>query len=70
MGADQAVLLQNHGVLAVGATVEHAYLMAQKVEYLAELYVLALRLGEPTILSQDEIEKVRSKLKQYGQKQK
>jgi L-fuculose-phosphate aldolase len=69
MGADQAVLLQNHGVLAVGSSVEHAYLVAQKVEYLAEVYAVALRLGEPTILPQDEIEKVRSKLKHYGQQQ-
>ncbi len=68
MGTDQAVLLQNHGVLAVGATVEHAYRVAQKVEYLAEVYLLALRLGEPTILSHDEIEKVQSRLKSHGQK--
>ncbi len=68
MGTDQAVLLQNHGVLAVGATVEHAYAIAQKVEYLAELYLLALRLGEPTLLPEEEIEKVQAKLKHYGQK--
>jgi L-fuculose-phosphate aldolase len=68
MGADQAVLLENHGVLAVGSTVEHAYAIAQKVEYLAELYVLALQLGEPKLLSDAEIEKVRAKLKSYGQK--
>src|SRR5262249_53678299 len=67
MGSDQAVLLQNHGVLAVGATVEHAYAIAQKVEYLAELYGLALQLGQPKLLSDDEIKKVQSKLKHYGQ---
>jgi len=68
LGTDQAVLLQNHGVLAVGASVEHAYLVAQKVEYLAELYALALHLGQPILLSNSEINKVQSKLKKYGQK--
>jgi L-fuculose-phosphate aldolase len=68
MGGDNAVLLQNHGVLAVGASVERAYAIAQKVEYLAEVYALALRLGEPVILSDAEIMIVRSKLKSYGQK--
>jgi L-fuculose-phosphate aldolase len=68
MGSDHAVLLQNHGVLAVGATVDHAYLVAQKVEYLAEVYALALQLGEPNLLSDDEIRAVQARLKQYGQK--
>jgi L-fuculose-phosphate aldolase len=68
LGTDQAVLLENHGVLAVGTTVEHAYAIAQKVEYLAELYVLALQLGEPNLLADAEIEKVKTKLKSYGQK--
>lgn len=66
MGDDQAVLLQNHGVLAVGTSVERAYAVAVKVEYLAELYALALRLGEPILLSDAEIERVKAKLTSYG----
>jgi L-fuculose-phosphate aldolase len=65
---DQAVLLQNHGVLAVGASVERAYGVAQKVEYLAELYARALQLGDPVILADDEIARVRAKLASYGQR--
>jgi len=61
MGEAMAVLLQNHGVLATGVTVASAYVTAQKVEYLAELYYHALRLGDPVILSEAELERVRAR---------
>lgn len=67
MGDAMAVLLQNHGVLATGASLEKAYVTAQKVEYLAELYYRALQLGSPVILSEDDLEHVRQKAGAYGQ---
>jgi L-fuculose-phosphate aldolase len=50
-----AALLQNHGVTAVGADVEQAYERARLVEWLAELYYRASRLGAPRILSEAEL---------------
>jgi L-fuculose-phosphate aldolase len=67
MGADNAVLLRNHGVLAVGPTLVKAYARAMMVEYLAELNYRALQLGAPTVLTEAEILRVQEKFKRYGQ---
>ncbi len=53
----QAILLANHGVVALGDSVERAELVAAQVEWIAEVAYLAstLRrdLGELTVLPQD-----------------
>lgn len=67
LGDDDAVLLQNHGVLAVGTSLDQAYATALKVEYLAELYYRSLQLGSPIILPADEIRRVRARFESYGQ---
>jgi L-fuculose-phosphate aldolase len=63
----RAALLQNHGVLAVGGTVEEALRNAETVEFLAELYWRALAAGEPLLLERGEIDRVREKLRTYTQ---
>jgi L-fuculose-phosphate aldolase len=50
----RAVLLANHGVVAVGASVEAAVLVAEQVEWIAEVYLLAARVGVPHVLTPDE----------------
>jgi L-fuculose-phosphate aldolase len=50
-----AALLQNHGATAVGADVDQAYEHARLVEWLAELYYRASRLGQPRVLSEAEL---------------
>jgi L-fuculose-phosphate aldolase len=67
MAADSAVLLQNHGVLAVGPTLAKAYAVAQKAEYLAELYLRCLQLGSPLVVPEAEMARVRAKMATYGQ---
>lgn len=42
--------LANHGVLAVGSTLEQAYLRAEYIEDLAKIYSIAKQIGTPTIL--------------------
>jgi L-fuculose-phosphate aldolase len=59
LATDNAVLLQNHGVLAVGADLDAALKNAVRVEFLAEIYWKASMIGEPIILSDDEIDRVR-----------
>ncbi len=51
----RACLLQNHGVLAVGAGVEEALANALAVEEAAHCYHLALRLGEPIRVTRDHL---------------
>lgn len=67
LGADQAVLLANHGVLAVGADLAAAMAVAEAVEYTAELYWRARQVGEPVVLPDEELERVAGAFRSYGQ---
>jgi L-fuculose-phosphate aldolase len=59
LGEDNAVLLANHGVLAVGPDLDGAFDNAVRVEFLAEVYWKACQVGEPVILPDEEIDRVR-----------
>jgi L-fuculose-phosphate aldolase len=50
-----AVLLQNHGVVTYGMSIAQAYERALLVEWLARVYRLALQMGTPRYLSDDEL---------------
>jgi L-fuculose-phosphate aldolase len=60
-------LLANHGLLALGSDIDSAYERAEIIEFMAEVFYRAKSLGEPVILEEEEIERVREKLKNYGQ---
>ena len=62
-----ACLLAQHGVIAVGASLEKALGLAAEVENLARMYWQALQVGEPTILSDAEMATVLDKFTTYGQ---
>jgi L-fuculose-phosphate aldolase len=55
----RAVLLANHGVLAVGANLEQAFSVAENVEREAQIYYLARSLGTPHIINADDYERVK-----------
>jgi L-fuculose-phosphate aldolase len=54
-----AALLQNHGTIAYGRTLEQAYLRAQTVEWVSSVYYRAKAIGEPSILPIEELDRVR-----------
>ncbi|MEO6118694.1 MAG: class II aldolase/adducin family protein [Methylotenera sp.] len=62
----KACLLANHGMIAVGESLEKAFYITQEVETLCEQYLRALQVGEPYILSQQEMIEVQEKFKEYG----
>jgi L-fuculose-phosphate aldolase len=62
----RACLLSHHGMIAVGADLESALAVASEVETLAEMYWRALQLGEPALLSDDEMTVVLAKFASYG----
>jgi len=68
IGENNAVLMGGHGVVTVGATLAKAFETAEIVEHVARVYCLAKSLGEPTILSDEEMDKVIEKFKGYGKK--
>jgi L-fuculose-phosphate aldolase len=63
----QSVLLANHGVIAIGATLEAAYEVACEIENLAGQYLQMLAAGmEPVILDDDEMQRVMAQFARYG----
>lgn len=60
-----AALLQNHGTIAYGATIEEAYDRAQLLEWLAEVYWRARLAGTPRILSAQELAAVSEAAKRH-----
>lgn len=63
----RACLMSHHGLVAAGATLERALELAVDVEALAEIYCHALAMGEPSLLSEDEMARVRESYRAYGQ---
>lgn len=63
----RATLMENHGVIVVGRSVEEALERARLVEWLARLYVGTLALGQPQVLCQEEMDDVMERLATYGQ---
>jgi L-fuculose-phosphate aldolase len=62
----RACLLGHHGMIAIGPTLSQALDIAIEVEFLADLYLRLLPLGEPPVLSDAEMAVVLEKFKTYG----
>jgi len=61
-----ACLLDHHGMIAIGPSLDRALWLAVEVETLARQYHGCLQIGEPPLLSKQEIELVRQKMAGYG----
>jgi L-ribulose-5-phosphate 4-epimerase len=68
IGRSPAILLQSHGVFAVGSSAEAAVKTAVMVEDAAHTVFVALQLGVPLEIPADEIERAHQRyLDDYGQ---
>jgi L-fuculose-phosphate aldolase len=65
--AHRACLLRSHGAVAVGASVGEAYLRAELLEEMAEIFYRARVAGDPVHLTTDELAEVSAKIHDYGQ---
>ncbi len=54
-----ACLLRNHGVLAIGPSVEHAYNAASTVEGVADAYLRARAFGPVPEIPADDVRRIR-----------
>ncbi len=63
----KAVLLANHGLLAGAGDIANAFNITEEIEYCAELYYRTRCIGEPIILSEEEMTLMLGKFKTYGQ---
>lgn len=66
IGNYNAVLLANHGLVAVGETLSRAFSTAEEIELVSEIYYRTKSIGEPVILSEEEMENVLRKFGSYG----
>ncbi|GJH10440.1 L-fuculose-phosphate aldolase [Caballeronia novacaledonica] len=64
----RACLLAHHGVIALGADLARAVWLAHEVEVLAKQYLLALQIGAPPLLSDEQMDEVLEKFKTYGRR--
>ncbi len=67
IGTYQAVLLANHGLVAVGSGLPQAFEVAEEIEFVARIYYQTCNVGRPVILTDDEMARVVAKFKSYGQ---
>ena len=63
----RACLLANHGMICYGGNLKQALWLAVEVETLARQYWHTRQLGEPIILSNEEIDRVFARFEHYGQ---
>ena len=69
LGGDRAVLLPNHGVVAVGENLKKAFGAAMAVEESAHVAYIALQLGEPHLVSDAEVARMNDFIHhKYGQR--
>jgi len=65
-----AALMQNHGALTVGDTVEHALRRSITLEWLSRVYLIAQQSGTPSLIDDDELVKVKQQQNRFGAEQK
>lgn len=63
----RACLLEHHGVIAGGDDLAQALALAIEVEHLARIYIAVRSLGEPRLLSEQEMQRVLKRFGHYGQ---
>ena len=68
IGDCNALLLANHGLVAVGANLDTAFAVAEEIELVARIYYQTKCIGEPVILPEGEMSRVIRKFATYGQK--
>lgn len=62
-----AVLLANHGLVAVGSDIRNAFNVAEEIELVARIYYQTKSVGEPVLVDDKEMETVIKKFTTYGQ---
>ncbi|MGW2569343.1 class II aldolase/adducin family protein [Streptomyces sp. NPDC001537] len=65
-----ACLLQNHGTMAYGATLDQAYDRTAQLEWMCRLWLTASSVPglSPTLLSREQVAEAGEKLRGYGQR--
>lgn len=62
----KGLLLQNHGLVSVGATLEQAYEVAYDIEVGAQVYWRALQVGDPVVLTGEQMREARERYRLFS----
>jgi L-fuculose-phosphate aldolase len=62
----KACLLANHGMIAAGKDIDDAFRITVEVETLSEMYLRALQVGQPVLLTADEFQAAQNRFASYG----
>jgi L-fuculose-phosphate aldolase len=66
IGASNALLMANHGLVAVGRDLPAAFNVAEEIEFVARVYYQALVAGAPQILTEAQMDAALVKFESYG----
>ena len=61
----KACLMSNHGQVAFGKNLDEAFELAEEIENICHQYINTIKLGNPKILSFEEMNKILEKTKNY-----
>lgn len=64
----KAALMANHGLITGGSSIIKAFEVAEQIEFCAKVYVKALSIGQPQILTEEQMEDMILRFQDYGQK--
>lgn len=67
IGAYNAVLLANHGLVAVGKDMKNCFNVAEEIELVARIYYQTKSIGQPVLVDAEEMQRVADKFGSYGQ---
>jgi ribulose-5-phosphate 4-epimerase/fuculose-1-phosphate aldolase len=59
----KAILLRNHGLVAIGGSLEHAFEMAYDAEIGFQTYYQALQVGQPLVLNETQVMEIKTRYK-------
>ena len=66
LGKQKACLMSNHGLITVGTDLKEAVDIAEEVEHLSKMYVIANMPRKPHLLSDKEMDDVLKRFQSYG----
>ena len=67
IGSYNAVLLANHGLVAVGTDMKNCFNVAEEIELVARIYYQTKTVGQPVLVGDEEMQRVVEKFSHYGQ---
>jgi L-fuculose-phosphate aldolase len=66
IGASNAILMANHGLVAVGRDLPAAFNVAEEIEFVARIYYQTLVAGNPKILTEAQMDAALVQFESYG----